>query len=81
MTKPAKPPRKRNIHGAVANPANTSKEGKQMLREQKKKLSKKYERLITALMDRCEKNVVAVSCLSCKIVALTSHNFIKILIL
>ncbi|CAH2057360.1 unnamed protein product, partial [Iphiclides podalirius] len=61
VERPAKPPRKRNIHGAVANKTQTGKDGKHLLREQKKKLSKKYERLITALMDRCEENVVAMT--------------------
>ncbi|XP_013138206.1 PREDICTED: centromere-associated protein E [Papilio polytes] len=55
---PVKPLRKRNIHGNVAN---TSKEGKHLIKEQKKKLNKKYERLITALMDRCEENIVSIS--------------------
>ncbi|XP_045540414.1 protein Cep89 homolog [Papilio machaon] len=56
IERPVKPPRKRNIHGGVAD---TNKEGKQLLK--KKKLSKKYERLITALMDRCEENIVSIS--------------------
>lgn len=58
IDRPVKPPRKRNIHGSVAN---TSKEGKHLIKEQKKKLNKKYERLITALMDRCEENIISVS--------------------
>ncbi|CAK1591245.1 unnamed protein product, partial [Parnassius mnemosyne] len=55
VNRPAKPPRKRNMH------ANSGKEAKVLLKEQKKKLGKKYEGLITALMDRCEENVVAIS--------------------
>ncbi|CAG9792781.1 unnamed protein product [Diatraea saccharalis] len=59
--KPAKPPRKRNLQGvAVASP-KLSKEGKSLLKEQKRKLTKKYESLITTLMDRCEDNIVMIS--------------------
>ncbi|XP_013161765.1 PREDICTED: centrosomal protein of 112 kDa [Papilio xuthus] len=58
IERPVKPPRKRNINGGVPN---TNKEGKHLLKEQKKKLSKKYERLITALMDRCEENILSIS--------------------
>ncbi|XP_053618608.1 protein Cep89 homolog isoform X2 [Plodia interpunctella] len=57
--KPAKPPRKRNIQGiAVASSPKTIKDNKALLREQKRKLTKKYESLITTLMDRCEDNVI-----------------------
>ncbi|KAL0812068.1 hypothetical protein ABMA28_009458 [Loxostege sticticalis] len=56
--KPAKPPRKRNLQGIAVTSPRLSKEGKSLLREQKKKLTKKYESLITTLMDRCEENVV-----------------------
>ncbi|PZC72248.1 hypothetical protein B5X24_HaOG211661 [Helicoverpa armigera] len=59
--KPAKPPRKRTIQGiAVASPRST-KEGKSLLKEQKRKLTKKYEQLISSLMERCEENVVQLS--------------------
>lgn len=37
-----------------------SKEGRSLLREQKRKLTKKYESLVTALVDRCEENVIMV---------------------
>ncbi|XP_068625129.1 centrosomal protein of 89 kDa [Battus philenor] len=60
IERPAKPPRKRNIHGSVAN-IHRSKEEKLLLKEQKKKLNKKYESLITALMDKCEENSIAIS--------------------
>ncbi|XP_026728125.1 protein Cep89 homolog [Trichoplusia ni] len=56
--KPAKPPRKRTTQGIAVSSPRTSKEGKSLLKEQKKKLTKKYEQLITSLMDRCEENVV-----------------------
>ncbi|CAH0596906.1 unnamed protein product [Chrysodeixis includens] len=56
--KPAKPPRKRPIQGVAVSSPRTSKEGKSLLKEQKRKLTKKYEQLITSLMDRCEENVV-----------------------
>ncbi|XP_048484058.1 trichohyalin [Plutella xylostella] len=53
---PLKPPRKRNMQTAALSP-RLSKEGKSLLKEQKRKLTKKYENLITTLMDRCEDNV------------------------
>ncbi|XP_046973494.1 protein Cep89 homolog [Vanessa cardui] len=60
VEKPAKPPRKRNLQGiAVASPRG--KEGKSLLKEQKRKLTKKYEGLVTALMDKCEENVVVIT--------------------
>ncbi|XP_023937189.1 centrosomal protein of 89 kDa isoform X2 [Bicyclus anynana] len=59
--KPAKPPRKRNIQGIAVVSPRGSKEGKSLLREQKRKLTKKYESLVTALMDRCEENVIIIS--------------------
>ncbi|XP_063833953.1 protein Cep89 homolog [Ostrinia nubilalis] len=59
--KPAKPPRKRNLQGIAVTSPRLSKEGKYLLREQKKKLTKKYESLIVTLMDRCEENVVMIS--------------------
>ncbi|XP_050356083.1 protein Cep89 homolog [Nymphalis io] len=60
VEKPVKPPRKRNVHGiAVTSPRG--KEGKSLLKEQKRKLTKKYEGLVTALMDKCEENVVVIS--------------------
>ncbi|XP_047035751.1 protein Cep89 homolog [Helicoverpa zea] len=59
--KPTKPPRKRTIQGiAVASPRST-KEGRSLLKEQKRKLTKKYEQLISSLMERCEENVVQLS--------------------
>ncbi|KAG6451492.1 hypothetical protein O3G_MSEX007188 [Manduca sexta] len=59
--KPAKPPRKRNVQGIAVSSPRQSKEGKSLLKEQKKKLTKKYESLITALMERCEENVLVIS--------------------
>ncbi|XP_075985332.1 centrosomal protein 89kDa [Anticarsia gemmatalis] len=59
--KPAKPPRKRNIQGIGMSSPRGSKEGKSLLKEQKRKLTKKYEQLITSLMERCEENVVQLS--------------------
>ncbi|KAJ2940868.1 hypothetical protein O0L34_g10128 [Tuta absoluta] len=52
--KPQKPPRKRNLPQPVTSPR--SKE-----RSVKKKLAKKYEGLIAALIDRCESNVIQIS--------------------
>ncbi|VVD00027.1 unnamed protein product [Leptidea sinapis] len=51
--KPTKPPRKRNIHAL----AITSPRQDKPMKELKKKLTKKYEGLVTALMDKCEENV------------------------
>ncbi|XP_026750551.2 protein Cep89 homolog isoform X2 [Galleria mellonella] len=59
--KPAKPPRKRNIQAVAVSSPKTSKESRTLLREQKKKLTKKYESLITSLMERCEENVTQLS--------------------
>ncbi|KAM3956827.1 LOW QUALITY PROTEIN: centrosomal protein 89kDa [Aphomia sociella] len=59
--KPAKPPRKRNIQAIAVSSPRMSKENRSLLREQKRKLTKKYESLITSLMDRCEGNVVQLS--------------------
>nr|XP_026497607.1 protein Cep89 homolog isoform X1 [Vanessa tameamea] len=60
VEKPVKPPRKRNVQGiAVTSPRG--KEGKSLLKEQKRKLTKKYEGLVTALMDKCEENVVVIT--------------------
>ncbi|CAB3229858.1 unnamed protein product [Arctia plantaginis] len=59
--KPAKPARKRNIQGIAVTSPRGSKEGKSLLKEQKRKLTKKYEQLINSLMERCEKNVVQLS--------------------
>ncbi|XP_059056010.1 protein Cep89 homolog [Achroia grisella] len=59
--KPAKPPRKRNIQAIAVSSPRMSKENRSLLREQKRKLSKKYESLITSLMDRCEENVLQIS--------------------
>ncbi|CAH2231734.1 jg14314 [Pararge aegeria aegeria] len=61
VVKPAKPPRKRNIQGIAVISPRGSKEGRALLREQKRKLTKKYESLVTALMDRCEENVIMIS--------------------
>ncbi|XP_041970934.1 centrosomal protein of 89 kDa [Aricia agestis] len=58
--KPTKPPRKKNIQGiAVTSPR--SKENRSKLKEQKRKLSKKYEGLVMALMEKCEENVIVIS--------------------
>ncbi|CAH1640601.1 unnamed protein product [Spodoptera littoralis] len=59
--KPAKPPRKRVIQGIAVSSPRSSKEGKSLLKEQKRKLTKKYEQLVTSLMERCEENVVQLS--------------------
>ncbi|XP_069355734.1 protein Cep89 homolog isoform X2 [Maniola hyperantus] len=59
--KPIKPPRKRNVQGIAVISPRASKEGRSLLREQKRKLTKKYESLVTALMDRCEENVIMIS--------------------
>ncbi|XP_049879907.1 protein Cep89 homolog isoform X2 [Pectinophora gossypiella] len=56
--KPPKPPRKRNLQTEVTSPS--TKEGRSS-KEHKRKLTKKYEGLITALIDRCEENVVQIS--------------------
>lgn len=56
LAKPSKPPRKRNIE-AVAVTSCAPKEHRSLLKEQKKKLTKKYEGLITTLVDRCEHNI------------------------
>ncbi|XP_072948033.1 uncharacterized protein Cep89 isoform X2 [Epargyreus clarus] len=58
--KPPKPPRKRNIQGVAVTSPRT-KEGRSLLKEQKRKLTKKYEGLITALMDKCEEHTVLIS--------------------
>ncbi|VVD00026.1 unnamed protein product [Leptidea sinapis] len=55
--KPTKPPRKRNIHAL----AITSPRQDKPMKELKKKLTKKYEGLVTALMDKCEENVTIIS--------------------
>ncbi|XP_013191720.1 protein Cep89 homolog isoform X2 [Amyelois transitella] len=60
IEKPAKPPRKRNVQGIAVTSSPKSKD-KSLLREQKRKLTKKYESLITTLMDRCEDNVIQIS--------------------
>ncbi|CAG9570650.1 unnamed protein product [Danaus chrysippus] len=57
VEKPPKPPRKRNMQGIMMSPR---KDGKS-LKEQKRKLTKKYESLISALMDRCEESVVVIT--------------------
>ncbi|KOB77638.1 Uncharacterized protein OBRU01_03753 [Operophtera brumata] len=59
IDKPAKPPRKRTIQAIAVSSPRLSKEHKSLLREQKRKLTKKYESLINTLMDRCEENIVA----------------------
>ncbi|KAJ8710030.1 hypothetical protein PYW07_009396 [Mythimna separata] len=59
--KPAKPPRKRTIQAIAVSSPRPTKEGKSLLKEQKRKLTKKYEQLITSLMDRCEENVLQLS--------------------
>ncbi|KAF9423411.1 hypothetical protein HW555_001220 [Spodoptera exigua] len=59
--KPAKPPRKRVIQGIAVSSPRASKEGKSLLKEQKRKLTKKYEQLVNSLMERCEENVVQLS--------------------
>ncbi|KAJ8710845.1 hypothetical protein PYW08_009360 [Mythimna loreyi] len=59
--KPAKPPRKRTIQAIAVSSPRSTKEGKSLLKEQKRKLTKKYEQLITSLMDRCEENVLQLS--------------------
>lgn len=56
--KPAKPPRKRHIQAIAVSSPRAPKEGKSLLKEQKRKLTKKYEQLITSLMQRCEENVM-----------------------
>ncbi|OWR40886.1 hypothetical protein KGM_212232 [Danaus plexippus plexippus] len=57
VEKPPKPPRKRNMQGIMTSPRRDGKS----LREQKRKLTKKYESLISALMDRCEESVVVIT--------------------
>ncbi|XP_063369695.1 protein Cep89 homolog isoform X2 [Cydia amplana] len=59
--KPPKPPRKRNIQAVAITSPRPSRESKSLLREQKRKLSKKYEGLITTLISRCEESVVTIS--------------------
>ncbi|CAG4939719.1 unnamed protein product [Colias eurytheme] len=56
--KPSKPPRKRHIPAvAVTSPRVKEKS----IKEQKRKLTKKYESLVTALMDKCEDNLTVIS--------------------
>ncbi|XP_047520527.1 protein Cep89 homolog isoform X1 [Pieris napi] len=58
IDKPLKPPRKRNFHAvAVSSPRTKDKSSK----EHKRKLTKKYEGLVTALMDKCEENLIMIS--------------------
>ncbi|GBP20846.1 Protein Cep89 homolog [Eumeta japonica] len=55
-----KPVKKRMISEMSTN-SPRGNESRSLLREQKRKLTKKYENLITTLMDRCEANVIMIS--------------------
>ncbi|XP_038218553.1 protein Cep89 homolog [Zerene cesonia] len=56
--RPLKPPRKRHIHAvAITSPRTKEKS----MKDQKRKLTKKYESLVTALMDKCEENLTVIS--------------------
>ncbi|XP_073962477.1 uncharacterized protein isoform X1 [Choristoneura fumiferana] len=59
--KPPKPPRKRTIQAVAMTSPRPSRENKSLLKEQKRKLSKKYEGLITTLIGRCEESVVVIA--------------------
>ncbi|XP_028029468.1 uncharacterized protein LOC114242493 [Bombyx mandarina] len=58
--KPVKPPRKRTAHTVTTTSTCQSKD-KSLAKEQKRKLTKKYEILVTSLMEKCEENIAVIS--------------------
>ncbi|CAK1543365.1 unnamed protein product [Leptosia nina] len=56
--KPVKPPRKHNIQAVALTSPHTKEESS---KDHRRKLSQKYESLITALMEKCEENLAMIA--------------------